>query len=103
GWSQLRQWLDAGSAHRAARERLATASAEWVKRGRRNDETWQGPRLDEAAALDPETISTGDREFVAASQRAMRRRQRQRWLVVLGGVALVVLAFLTQRMLARRE
>jgi formylglycine-generating enzyme required for sulfatase activity len=103
GWGQLREWLTADSAHRAARERLALATADWVERGRRDDELWQGSRLEEAAALDPETISADDRAFLAASHRVVRRRHRQRWLVVFGAVALVVLAFLAQRTLANRQ
>src|SRR6185369_5376335 len=41
GWPTLRQWLDADSAGRATRERLAAATAEWVRLGRRGDATWQ--------------------------------------------------------------
>jgi formylglycine-generating enzyme required for sulfatase activity len=103
GWSTLRQWLDADTAGRAARERLTAAAAEWVRLGRRNDATWQGRRLEEAVALDPGSLSGDDRAFVAASQLATRRRRMQRWLAAFGAVWLVVLAFSTQRYLARRE
>jgi formylglycine-generating enzyme required for sulfatase activity len=103
GWTTLRQWLDADSADRATRERLTAAAAEWVRLGRRGDATWQGRQLDEAAGLDPEGLSADERGFVAASWRVARRRRRQRWLAAFGAVALVVLAFLTQRFLARRE
>jgi eukaryotic-like serine/threonine-protein kinase len=103
GWDTLRQWLDADLAGRAARERLTAAAAEWVRLGRRNDATWQGRRLDEAAALDPASMSADDRAFVVASTRATRRRRWQRWSLALGAIALVGLAFSTQRYLARRE
>lgn len=103
GWGTLRQWLDADIAGRATRERLAAATAEWIQLGRRNDATWQGTRLDEAAALDPASLGANDRAFVAASLRATRRRRQQRWAMAFGAIALVVLAFATQRYLARRE
>jgi formylglycine-generating enzyme required for sulfatase activity len=102
GWGTLRQWLDADTAGRATRERLAAASAEWVRLGRRNDATWDSRRLHEASALDPTSLSADDLAFLAASQHAARRRRRQRWLAALGAVALVVLAFSTQRFLAQR-
>jgi formylglycine-generating enzyme required for sulfatase activity len=103
GWSTLRQWLAADTAGRAARERLAAATAEWVRLGRRDDATWQGRRLAEAAALAPASLPADDRAFVAASLRVTRRRRWQRWGVALGAVVLVVLAFSTERYLARRE
>jgi len=103
GWSTLRQWLDADTAGRAARERLTAAAAEWVRLGQRNDATWQGRRLEEAVALDPASLSADDRAFVAASLLATRRRRMQRWLAAFGAVLLVVLAFSTQRYLALRE
>jgi formylglycine-generating enzyme required for sulfatase activity len=103
GWSTLRQWLDADTAGRAARERLAAASAEWVRLGRRSDAIWQGTRLAEAVALDPASLTVDDRAFIAASLRATRRGRRQRWLVGLGAVVLVALAIATQRYVARRE
>jgi eukaryotic-like serine/threonine-protein kinase len=101
-WTMLRHWLEADSADRATRERLSAAAAEWVRLGRRSDATWQGKQLDEAAPLDPASLSDSERAFVAASLRAVRRRRVQRWLAALSAIALVVLAFLTQRYLAQR-
>jgi len=103
GWTTLRQWLDADTAGRATRERLAAASAEWVRLGRRGDAVWEGRRLHEAIALDPASLSADDLAFLAASRRVARRRRRQRWLAALGAVGLVMLAFATQRYLAQRE
>jgi eukaryotic-like serine/threonine-protein kinase len=103
GWSTLRDWLEADAAGRAARERLAAATAEWVRLDRHNDATWQGPRLAEATALDPASLSSEDRAFVAASRRAHRQRRQYRGLAGLGAIALVLLAFTGQRYVARRE
>jgi len=103
GWSTLRQWLAADVAGRATRERLATAAAEWVRLGRHSDATWQGPRLGEAIALDPASLSVDDRAFIAASLRANRIRRWQRGLAVVGAFGLIALAFWSQRYLARRE
>jgi formylglycine-generating enzyme required for sulfatase activity len=103
GWGTLRLWLDADRTDRATRERLSAAAAGWVRLGRRDDGTWQGRQLDEAAALDPATMSEDDRAFVVASRRAAQRRLWQRGLAAFGAVVLVVLAFAFQRYLARRE
>jgi len=103
GWPTLRRWLDADTAGRAVRERLAAASAEWVRLGERSDVTWQGERLAEAVALDPEGLSTADRDFIAASRRVGRSRRRARWLAGFGVVALVMLTFSSQRYLVQRE
>jgi eukaryotic-like serine/threonine-protein kinase len=103
GWRTLRQWLDADTADRAARERLTAAAAEWARLGRRGDATWQGARLAEATALDPASLSADDRAFVIASRRATRRRWWQRGLAAFIAIGLIVLAFAAQRYLARRE
>ena len=102
GWPALRQWLDADSAGRATRERVAAAAAEWVRLGRRGDATWQGTRLDEAAALDPETLGADDRAFIAASRRVSRWRRRLRWLAGLGVLGVLVIGVSVQRYLSRR-
>jgi eukaryotic-like serine/threonine-protein kinase len=103
GWNTLRGWLEADRTDRAMRERLSQAAAEWVRAGRRSDATWQGKRLDDAMALDPATMSANDRAFVAASRRAARRQRWSRGLAAFGAIALVVLAFATQRYLAQRQ
>ncbi|HET7504566.1 MAG TPA: protein kinase [Kofleriaceae bacterium] len=103
GWTTLRHWIEADSAGRATRERLTAAAVEWVQRDRPGDLTWQGKRLREALLLDTESLSEEERELVSASLRAARRRRWQRWFAGLGAIALVVLAFATQRYLARRE
>ena len=103
GWTTLRQWLDADSAGQATRQRLAAAAAEWLRLGRRGDVIWQGKRLDEATALEQDSLSADERAFLAASRRGARRRRWQRGLVGFGAILLVVLAFATQRYLARRD
>ena len=103
GWTTLQGWLDADTSDREKRERLAAAVAEWVRLGRRGDATWQGTRLDEAAALDPASLSAEERAFVAASRRMARRRIWQRGLAAFGAVVLAVLAYSTPRYLAQRD
>jgi formylglycine-generating enzyme required for sulfatase activity len=103
GWPALQNWLDADAAGRATRERLAGAVAEWVRLGRRGDATWQGTRLDEAADLDPDSLSPDERAFVAASHRVARRQIWRRGLAVFGSVVLAVLALWTERYLAQRK
>ncbi len=102
GWGTLRQWLDADRAGRAQRERLTAAAAEWVRLGRRSDGTWQGKRLEEAAALDPDILGADDRAFLVASRRIRRRRRWQRGLAGVGAAVLVALAFFTPLYLQRR-
>jgi formylglycine-generating enzyme required for sulfatase activity len=102
GWTTLRHWLEADAAGHVTRERLTAAAAEWMRLGHPIDATWQGPRLAEAVALDPASLSADDRAFVAASRRATRTRRWRQWLVALGALVLVILAFSTERYLARR-
>jgi len=103
GWGELRRWLDADRSDRATRERLSVAAGGWVRLGRPpNDGVLQGTQLEEAAALDPDTLSRDDHAFVVASLRAARRRRWQRGLSAFGAIGLVALAFATQRYLAQR-
>ena len=95
-WPLLRRWLDESRDDRAFRDEVEQAAALWVRRGRRDDETWVGATL--AHALQRrEAMATGfSKEAGAFLQTgeardvALRRRRRR----VLGGVmaGLVVIA-----------
>ena len=103
GWGTLREWLDDDAENRAHRERLAEAAAEWDRQARRDDLTWNGPRLAEATALESTTLTERERGFLGASRRAVRRRVWLRRGAVAGVIALLVSAFAVQRYFARRQ
>src|SRR5262245_38256079 len=75
-WSTLRGWRDDVAGQRGLRTRLAAAADEWRRLGRRADALWNRAQLVEVAALDE--LAVGDRAFVAASRRAIRRRRAVR-------------------------
>ncbi len=102
-WPSMRQWIDEDAVDRVVRERLAQAAAEWARLGRNSDTTWQGARLAEALALDPETLGAVERAFVRASQRTARRRKLLLGLAIAGAFGIAAGAFLTHRYLARHE
>ncbi|MEP6861525.1 MAG: bifunctional serine/threonine-protein kinase/formylglycine-generating enzyme family protein [Deltaproteobacteria bacterium] len=103
GWGTLREWLDTDSKDRASRERLAEATLEWQRIGRRSDATYRGPRLVEALALDSTNLTPAEREFIAGSVRASRMRK---WMLrgsVIAAIAIAGGAFGIQRYLAARR
>ncbi|MEO8698585.1 MAG: protein kinase [Kofleriaceae bacterium] len=101
GWGTLRDWLDADAEERARRERVAAAAAEWHRAGRRNDATWRGPQLLEARTLDITNLTALERDFIRASIRAGIRRMWLRRAAIAGVVALLVVAVIVQRSVAR--
>ncbi len=103
GWGTLREWLEADAEDRARRERVAAAAMEWQRAGHTRDQTWFGPRLVEAQALDPKTLTALEREFIAASARGVRRRMWLRRIAALGVVVLLATAIVVQRYLAKRR
>jgi formylglycine-generating enzyme required for sulfatase activity len=102
GWATLREWLATDAESSALRERLSAATAEWVRLGRRDEDTWQGVRLAEARALPGSLISADERAFLAASRRAAQQRRLVRWGSIGGAIALVALAIAVPRHLASR-
>ena len=100
GWGTLRDWLDADTDARACRERVASAAAEWERSGRRADVTWRGPRLNEAAALDADDLTTLEVAFIAASQRQGRRRAWLRRAAVACTSIALIAAYFGQQHLA---
>jgi formylglycine-generating enzyme required for sulfatase activity len=103
GWGTLREWLDADADDRARRERLALATAEWQRAGRRADLTWRGPRLVEARTLESASLTVHEREFVLASIRAeLRRTWLWRGAIAIAAVALV-LVYVVQRYVTQQR
>ncbi len=100
GWGTLREWLDNDAEDRARRERIAIASAEWTKHGRRGDLTWRGPRLAEAATHDVTELTAVERAFIAASVRGARRRRWVARLTIASVLSLLVVVYAVQRHLA---
>ncbi|WP_245814656.1 bifunctional serine/threonine-protein kinase/formylglycine-generating enzyme family protein [Cystobacter ferrugineus] len=75
-WGTLRNWLDNDIGHRAVRQRLEAASAEWERLSRPREALWSQLQLDEARPLDPSTLGVRERVFLLASSRVARL---QRW------------------------
>ena len=78
-WTTLRHWLDDDIGHRAVRQRLEAASAEWSRLQRPPELLWQGEQLEEVGPLDPRALGALEREFLSQSRRRALRRRRWRW------------------------
>ena len=67
-WETLRRWLDEQADGRVARQRLATATAAWERRGRAQEALWSARQLDgDFALVDPDDLLPRELAFVAAS------------------------------------
>lgn len=82
-WGTLRTWLEQSKEQRAMRERVETACAEWERVGRVDGRLWDTLQLAEVRTLDSGALGPPEREFLAASRRAVRRARWRRWLVAL--------------------
>ncbi|WP_395835641.1 protein kinase [Archangium violaceum] len=90
-WGTLRNWLDNDIGHRAVRQRLEVASAEWERLARTREALWGQRLLDEARLLEPSTLGVRERAFLLASTRAARlQRWRRRLALLLVPLALAV-------------
>lgn len=96
-WGTLRNWRDRDIGQRAVRERVERASAEWERLSRARETLWGERHIDEARALNPSTLGPREREFLAASQRALRLKRWGRYLVALGVVLALGAGFLGLR------
>ncbi|MDQ3370468.1 MAG: serine/threonine-protein kinase, partial [Myxococcota bacterium] len=103
GWGTLREWLDNDAEDRARRERLAAATAEWLKHGKRSDLTWRGPRLVEARALDRTNLTALEHDFIAASVRSTARWRWIRRAAIAGVLGLLVVVYAVQHYLAQHR
>src|SRR3569623_2137813 len=100
GWGTLREWLEADAQDRASRERLAEATIEWQRIGKRSDATWRGAQLAEATALDASNLTPAEREFITASLRATKIRTWMRRGAVVAAIAMAGTVFGVQRYVA---
>jgi DNA-binding SARP family transcriptional activator/WD40 repeat protein len=99
-WPRLVQWLSEDRAGHRLQAQVASAASAWDAGGRQPEDVYRGARL--AAALDwldayPDDANVIEREFVEASRQesnreANRQRVRNRRLVVMLGVSVVLLA-----------
>lgn len=78
GWGTLRVWLDESVESRAARERLAAATAEWERLGKSPDVLWSERQLSANKLAADEDMDERAQAFWTASERAHRRRRRAR-------------------------
>jgi serine/threonine protein kinase/formylglycine-generating enzyme required for sulfatase activity len=82
-WGTLRNWLDDDIGHRAVRQRVEAASAEWDRLGHSKEALWGQRHLYETRPLDPTTLGPRERAFLAASRRALRVQRWSRYAIVL--------------------
>lgn len=82
-WAMLRNWLDDDIGHRAVRQRLEAASAEWNRLQRAPELLWQGQQLEEVRPLDRRALGALEREFLSQSLRRRQRRCRRRWFAAI--------------------
>ncbi|MCG8418164.1 MAG: protein kinase [Proteobacteria bacterium] len=91
-WAELRRWLDREGDNRAVKERLASATTEWIRVGRSGHSLWRGRQLREAAEIDSGELAEAESAFLLASRRAakhLRWRRRLAPLVVFLAIGVV--------------
>jgi eukaryotic-like serine/threonine-protein kinase len=79
-WATLRGWLDDRAGDRAVRARLAEAAASWRRDDRRPDLLWSRRQLQTVERIDD--LGDGERAFVDASRRQVRRTRWRRALLI---------------------
>lgn len=82
-WGTLRNWRDDEIGHRAVRERIEVASAEWERLAHAREALWGQKQLDETLALDAQAVGPREQAFLLASRRALLRRRWNRRIAVL--------------------
>jgi predicted Ser/Thr protein kinase len=105
-WGTLRNWLDDDIGHRAVRQRLDAASAEWERLERASDVLWGQRQLDEARPLDPKTLAPQSRAFLVASHRKLKLQKLQLvslYLVLILALALALALLYGQLLLPSDE
>ncbi|MBN1204904.1 MAG: protein kinase [Myxococcaceae bacterium] len=85
-WGTLRNWLDNDIGHRAVRQRVEAASAEWERLAHAKEALWGQRQLDETRPLDLTTLGPREHAFLFASRRALRLQRWGRYLATLLGV-----------------
>lgn len=95
-WPRLRRWIDEDRAGYLVRQQLEADAAQWVATGRDASLLYRGARLESAQNPSANPPASGDtKEFLAASNTARRKAQRQAlitksMLAILVVVALVM-------------
>jgi formylglycine-generating enzyme required for sulfatase activity len=102
-WATFQEWRRRGAADPAARKRVEQAAEAWTRMGRPHDLLWGRRQLREAAALDRETMSPRDVEFLDAGGRAVKRRRIIGGVGAVLAVAAIAIAVVAIRARARRE
>lgn len=77
-WGTLRRLREETASHRALRQRLEAASAEWERMARSEELLWRARQLEEAQVLEASLLGPREQAFLHASQRALRRQRLQR-------------------------
>ncbi|MBW2733405.1 MAG: protein kinase [Deltaproteobacteria bacterium] len=96
-WQQLTRWLDESREERVFAQELEQAASLWARRGRREDEVWQGEALQEAlASMERFALCPGEEAaaFLQLAQQRKEERERarnRRTRTLRRGVALGVL------------
>ncbi|WP_437319406.1 nSTAND1 domain-containing NTPase [Sorangium sp. So ce385] len=106
GWGALGAWLDRDREDRRERERIEVAAAEWARLGGASEALWSARQLAEAARVAEDALGPGERAFLSASRRRLRRTRLARALGVAAaplvlGLALAGLEWKAQRDLDR--
>ncbi|QRN97313.1 protein kinase [Archangium violaceum] len=102
-WGTLRNWLDDDIGHRAVRQRVEEASAEWERLGHARDALWGQRQLDETRPLAPTSLGPREHAFLQASRRALSLQRWGQTLAVLLGVLSLAALYGGLRLQAYRE
>jgi WD40 repeat protein len=101
-WDTLRRWLDEGEDDLVFLAEVSQAAELWKKRGKRDDELWQGEALADARRIldkSNHAIPTKVERFIAAAKHKQARRSRLRRVAVsamVGALTIVVLVLAWQ-------
>lgn len=94
-WRRLRRWIDESHDERSFLADAQSAAELWQRRGRRDDEVWTGPALEDALRRSKRValLASPVQAFLDAGRRLHGARVRRRRLLIAAGfVALAILA-----------
>jgi serine/threonine protein kinase/formylglycine-generating enzyme required for sulfatase activity len=103
GWDTLRGWLGQDEQRRAARHRLERAAAEWERMGRPVELLHGERQLAEVDATGADAEALRERDFLARSRQASRRRRATRWAVAIAVPVVLLTAVGVTRVQARAQ
>lgn len=84
GWGTLRHWLDEEQDLRALRHRLRLSADEWKRLQFPRSTLWGAEQVQESATLEHAALRRVERDFLAASRRAVRQRRWALRAIILG-------------------